>query len=233
MHFPNPLIRGSLISRYKRFLADIRLENGQLVTAHCPNPGRMTQCNAPGSPVLLSISDNPKRKLRYTLELVHSGTSWVGVHSLLANTIAEEGLRSGHIRELTGFELLKREVGYGRNSRADFLLQNDGQRVYIEVKSVTLVEDGVAKFPDAVTARGRKHLYELAEVVAAGHRGVTLYIVQREDARSFTPAIDIDPAYAHAVQETAAQGVEILVYDCRVNETGIFLHNAIEWRLNA
>ncbi|MGE0157317.1 MAG: DNA/RNA nuclease SfsA [Geobacter sp.] len=208
-----PLIPGRLIKRYKRFLADIELADGSLVTAHCPNSGSMLGCNLPGSPVMLSVSPNPNRKLAHTWELVQVDGYWVGLNTMLPNRLAEEAILDGTIAELQGYPRLRREVPYGsERSRIDILLEGDQGRCFVEVKNVTLVEDGRALFPDAVTERGQKHLRELMEVVRNGDRGVILFTVQRGDGAAVAPADAIDPAYGRLLRQAVAQGVEALAY---------------------
>ncbi|GLQ07291.1 DNA/RNA nuclease SfsA [Sneathiella chinensis] len=220
MDFPSPLIRGTLIKRYKRFLSDIELADGTTVTAHCANSGSMMGLKEPGYGVWLSPANNPKRKLQYSWELVDTGTSLVGINTSLPNRIVTEAIRDGHVPELTGYETIRNEVKYGQNSRIDILLQdsaNDRPDAYVEVKNVTLKRrDGAAEFPDAVTARGTKHLKELSDMVAAGHRAVMFYLVQREDCQSFEIARDIDPAYGEAFDTARKSGVEVYVYDCQI-----------------
>ncbi|MDY0383786.1 DNA/RNA nuclease SfsA [Trichlorobacter sp.] len=208
-----PLIPGRLIKRYKRFLADIELADGSLVTAHCPNSGSMLGCNLPGSPVMLSVSPNPNRKLAHTWELVQVDGYWVGLNTMLPNRLAEEAILDGTIAELQGYPRLRREVPYGsERSRIDILLEGDQGRCFVEVKNVTLVEDGRALFPDAVTERGQKHLRELMEVVRNGERGVILFTVQRGDGVAVAPADAIDPAYGRLLRQAVTQGVEALAY---------------------
>ncbi len=231
MKFDAELIPGTLVQRYKRFLADIRLENGEVVTAHCPNSGSMMGCNLPGSPVRISRASNPKRKLAYTWELIHVGTTWVGINTLRTNRIVEEALKENRIAELNDAQYLRREVPIGNRSRADFLLRKDEKFIYIEVKNVTLVEDGIAYFPDAVTERGRKHLYELIQVVEQGHRGVIFFMIHREDATLFRPADHIDAKYGEALREAVEKGVELMVYDTHVNETEVRLRQSVKWDL--
>jgi len=218
------LIPGRLIKRYKRFLADIELEDGSVVTAHCPNSGSMLGCNLPGSPVLLSLSPNPNRKLAYTWELLQVNGFWVGLNTMLPNRLAEEAILDGTIVELQGYPNLRREVAYGsERSRIDILLEGDGRRCYVEVKNVTLVEGGVALFPDAVTARGQKHLRELMEMVRNGDRGVLLFTVQRGDGNAVAPADRIDPEYGRLLREAVANGVEALAYRAEVRPEQIRL----------
>ena len=213
MKFEQQLIPGKLIRRYKRFLADIELEDGQIVTAHCPNSGSMKSCNEPGWPVRLSRSDNPKRKLKYTWEMVHNGKCWIGINTILANKIAVEGVENGVIQELQGFEELRKEVKYGQNSRVDLWLKQNGRQCFVEIKNVTLVEDdGFFYFPDAVTTRGLKHLHELMHMIEQGHRAVMLFLIQRNDGTIFKPAHHIDPEYSRVLKEAHSKGVEILPY---------------------
>ncbi len=230
MDFPNPLLSGTLIQRYKRFLADIRLDSGDVITAHCPNSGSMLGCNIPGAPVRVSRANNPKRKLAFTWELIHVGKTWVGINTMRTNRIVEEALLERKIDTLNHYDALSREVRYGTNSRADFLLEGGGKRIFIEVKNVTLVENGIALFPDAVTARGTKHLRELMQVVEEGHRGVIFFLVHREDASGFAPAHHIDKTYGRTLLEAIENGVELLVYDTTVNERGVWLRKPLPWR---
>ena len=219
-----PLIPGRLIKRYKRFLADVELEDGSVVTAHCPNSGSMLGCNLPGSPVLLSLSPNPNRKLAHTWELLQVNSFWVGLNTMLPNRLAEEAILDGTVAELQGYPNLRREVAYGsERSRIDILLEGDKGRCYVEVKNVTLVEDGMALFPDAVTARGQKHLRELMEMVRNGHRGVLLFTVQRGDGNAVAPADRIDPSYGRLLREAVANGVEALAYRAEVQPEQIRL----------
>ena len=224
MDLPRPLYTGTLIKRYKRFLADVRLDNGDVITAHCANSGSMKSLLAEGAQVVLSYHDNPKRKLKYSWELVRAqrqdGT-WgdlVGINTSLPNRIVEEAIRDGEIAELTGYATLRREVKYGKNSRIDILLDDgNGPSCYVEVKNVTLSrQDGLAEFPDAVTSRGAKHLLELSDMVAEGHRAVMFYLVQRPDCDRFAIARDLDPTYAEGLKAAQSAGVEVLIYGCQV-----------------
>ena len=223
MKFPTALVRGRLIKRYKRFLSDIELEDGTLVTAHCANPGSMLGLNEPGSEVWLSLSDNPKRKLKYSWELLHVDGGLVGINTALPNRLVEEAINAGAIAELAGYDDLRREVRYGKNSRIDLLLSGEGRRkCYVEVKNVHLMRDsGLAEFPDSVTARGAKHLVELGDMVDAGHRAVMFYLVQRSDCSRFAIAGDIDPTYLNGLAEARSRGVECLCYDCAITVEGI------------
>jgi len=228
MQFPDPLIRGALIRRYKRFLADVELDTGAVVTAHCANSGSMMGVAEPRSEVWLSPARNPERKLRYSWEMIRIGDGLVGIHTGHPNRIVEEAIRAGRIAELAGYDEIRREVRYGKNSRIDLLLESDGRPpCYVEIKSVTLRRDGRAEFPDAVTARGTKHLGELSDVVAGGGRAVMLYLVQREDCRVFSVAGDIDPAYAAALVAAREAGVEVLCRSCRLTTDAIELDRAV------
>lgn len=222
---PQPMIRGTLIKRYKRFLADVRLESGEVVTAHCANPGAMTGLNTPGLPVYLSRSNNPKRKLSLNFDLVELPTGFVGINTAYPNRIVAEALREKKIAALSAYEKVRPEVRYGEKSRVDFLLSgNDLPDCYLEVKNVHLSRtEGLAEFPDSKTARGARHLSELAEMVKAGHRGINLFLVQRGDCTSFAPAADIDPVYAKALADAEMAGVEILIYACHLTTSEIVL----------
>lgn len=231
MLFNLPLYRGILIRRYKRFLTDILLDSGIEVTAHCPNPGSMLGCAIPESKVVISEAQNPKRKLKYTLELIHVGETWIGVNPLRANSIVEEAIRATQIENLGDFKNLRREVPYGQNSRADFVLEAGHTKTYIEVKSVTLSQDGIAMFPDAPTKRGRKHLRELISIAEQGERAIIFFLIQREDTRLFRPALHIDPEYAAYLKKADGVGVEIMVYDCEVTENGIGVKKKLNWEL--
>ena len=215
-----PLTDGRIVKRYKRFLADVQLEDGSIVTAHCPNTGAMTTCWAPGVPVQLSYSDNPRRKLAWTLERVDMGRGWIGVNTARVNHIIAAAIRGAHVEALAGYDELYTEPsfeapGYPR-SRFDILLRSGTQPdVYVEIKNTTLLTgDGIA-FPDAVTKRGYKHLELLTEAVKLGFRGVILYALNRPEGRYFEPAWDIDPEYGHALQRASANGVEILLVRLR------------------
>lgn len=224
MKFSPPLARGRLVRRYKRFLADVTLATGETITAHVANPGAMTGLADPGLEIWLSKSDNPKRKLAWSWELARVGRYLVGINAGLPNRLVEEALGLGIIPELAGYAGLRREVRYGTRSRVDFVL-SDGSRkdCYVEVKNVHLKRGPLAAFPDSVTARGTRHLQELARMAAAGCRAVMLYVVQRADCNAFTIAGDIDPAYAEALALARRRGVELLCYTCTIRTTGIRL----------
>ncbi|MEE9139696.1 MAG: DNA/RNA nuclease SfsA [Alphaproteobacteria bacterium] len=224
MRFPEPLIHGRLVRRYKRFLCDVEVD-GEVVTAHCPNPGSMMGLLEPGSEAWLSPARDPARKLRYTWEMVRAAGELVGINTARTNAIVAEALSLGQIPELAGYPSLRREVRYGTASRIDLLLEEPGKpKCYVEVKNVTLKRHGgSAEFPDAVTARGAKHLRELIEMAGAGARAVMLYLVQRQDCESFRLAADIDPAYAAGFTRARAAGVEALCYACKVSPQSIEL----------
>jgi sugar fermentation stimulation protein A len=223
MKLPRPLFPGALIRRYQRFLADIELESGETVTAHCPNSGSMKGCAIPGSSVLLSRSDNPGRKYPYTWELVKINGLWVGINTGLPNRLTGDAVKQGVIKELRGYESVRPEVRYGQNSRIDLLLSGSKGLCYVEVKNVTLVEGGVALFPDAQTARGRKHLQELMREVRNGNRGVIFFVVQRADACALAPADAIDPEYGRLLRTAVENGVEAMAYQAHVEPDEIYL----------
>ncbi|MEO0617757.1 MAG: DNA/RNA nuclease SfsA [Pseudomonadota bacterium] len=230
MKFDTPLVRGTLIKRYKRFLADVKLDSGETVTASCPNTGSMKGLTEPGCPVWLSTSDNPKRKYAHTFEMIEvdlgDGPCVVGINTGHPNKLVEEAILSGRIKELKGYPVLKREQKYGKNSRIDLLLakgeDDDAARCYVEVKNVHLMRRaGRAEFPDSVTSRGAKHLEELGDMVEAGHRAVMVYLIQRGDAKTFSFAEDFDPDYVAAFARAKSRGVEAIAYVCDVTPEGI------------
>jgi sugar fermentation stimulation protein A len=213
-----PLTEGRLVRRYKRFLADVELPNGEVVTVHCANPGAMIGLAEPGMRVLLSRSANPSRKLAWSWELVEADGALVGINTLHPNNLVAEAIAAGAIPEVSGYETLRREVRYGKNSRIDILLSSpDRPDAYVEVKNVHLSRRrGLSEFPDSVTARGAKHLAELSAMTAAGHRAVMLFLVHRGDTSAFSLARDIDQGYAVAFDRASAAGVEMLAYQCAV-----------------
>jgi len=234
MKFDPPLIRGTLVKRYKRFMADVILDSGETVTAHCANSGSMLGCQPSGAEVWLSLATNPDRKLKYTWEMVRIGEGLVGINTALTNHLAEEAIRAGRIPELAGYSGVRREVRYGANSRIDLLLEEPGRApCYVEVKNVTLSRAvGRMEFPDAVTERGRKHLGELSAMVAAGARAVMLFVAQRDDGAFFTVAGDIDPAYEKALTTARTSGVEALCYICSLTPEEIAVTGFLPLRLN-
>jgi sugar fermentation stimulation protein A len=227
MRFSDPLLPATLVRRYKRFLADVELSSGELVTVHCANPGSMIGLAAPGARIWLSKSGNPKRKLAHSWELIEvdfgTGAELVGINTAHPNALAAEAIAAGLIPELTGYATARREVRYGNNSRVDLLLEAPGRPpCYLEVKNVHLMRQaGVAEFPDAVTRRGAKHLGELAGVAAAGSRAVMLFLIQIGSARTFRLARDIDRAYGEAFDQARAAGVEAIAYRCGITCDGI------------
>jgi len=226
------LIPGILVKRYQRFKADVKLADGKMVTAHCPNSGSMRECCEPGRPVYLSFHDNPKRKLKYTWELIEMPTSIVGINTLVPNRLVAESIEAGLVSGLNGYDNITREVKTSDNTRLDMLLSSkDGNRCYVEIKNCTLVNEGIAYFPDAVTSRGLKHLVELSSLVSKGFRCVIFYLIQRMDAKTFQPADHIDPAYGKALRQAHKHGVEILVYDTKINLKTINLNEKIPYKL--
>lgn len=226
MQFQAPLIRGRLIKRYKRFLADVTLDDGQTITCTCPNTGSMKGLTTPGSLVWVSESDSPTRKYRHTWELVEhdlgKGPAVVGINTNHPNRLVAEAIEAGRIAPLKGYESLRREVKYGQNSRIDILLEDARKGLcYVEIKNVHLMrKPGFAEFPDSVTARGAKHLAELSDMVREGHRAVMMFLIQRGDATRISLARDIDPAYGEAFDKAKAAGVEALAYRCRLDPLG-------------
>lgn len=226
MLFPAPLVSGRLVRRYKRFLADILLDSGETITAHCANPGAMLGLCAEGNRVWLSKSSNPARKLAYSWEIVETdfgrGPEFAGINTAHPNAIVAEAIAAGLFETLQGYESLRREVKYGKNSRVDILLQGAGKPdCYVEIKNVHLMRTpGLAEFPDSVTARGAKHLAELGDMVEAGHRAVMVYLIQMQADR-FALAADIDKAYAAAFVTARQRGVETIAACCIVNPQGV------------
>jgi sugar fermentation stimulation protein A len=227
MRFPAPLIPATLVKRYKRFLADVTLANGETITAHVANPGAMTGLAAPDSRVWLSKSDNPKRKLSHSWELIEVdlgvGLELVGVNTAHPNPLVGAALAAGAISTLAGYASIRREVKYGKNSRVDFLLEGTKRPpCYVEIKNVHLMrQPGLAEFPDAKTGRGRKHLDELGDMVEAGARAVMLYLIQIGSASRFSLARDIDPKYGAAYDRARSRGVEAIAWRCDITRDGI------------
>lgn len=231
MKFHQKLHSGTLLKRYKRFLADVRLEDGSVITAHTANSGSMKGLTEPGNPVFLSYHDSPTRKLKYSWEIVQVGKVKVGINTHLPNTLVQEGIEQGVVKELQGYGRIQREKKYGKNSRIDLLLSDEKNKYcYVEVKNVTLVEKKVAFFPDAVTLRGQKHLEELESMVAQGHRAVLLFVLQRSDGEFIAPADHIDPAYGRILRKVSRKGVEILGYRAAVSPKEIKLIETVPVR---
>lgn len=243
MQYNSPTFKGKILKRYKRFLADIKLledtpinKKGDIVVAHTANTGSMKTCWAEDWDVIVSYHDNPKRKLKYSLELTHNGKTWIGVNTALPNKLALEAIENGLIKELQGYESIKPEEKVGK-SRIDIYLY-DGEKssptkeCYVEVKNVTLLgDDKLALFPDSISERGQKHLLELMELKAKGIRACMLYIVQREDVDRFSPAIEIDRKYAELLKEAHSKGVEVLVYQCKLSNLGVEVSHPIALKL--
>lgn len=232
MKFDLPTHTGVIHKRYKRFMSDIELANGEQVVAHVPNTGSMKTCWAPNWKVLVTKSDDPKRKLKYTLQMTHNGNSWIGVNTSLTNKLVQEALENNVVNELTGYQKIKPEQKV-LDSRIDFFLSEGVDKdAYVEVKNVTLLgQNGVALFPDSVSTRGQKHLKDLTELVKSGHRAVMLYVVNREDVDTFSPADDIDPKYGELLRLASHAGVEILAYQCSLSETEVKLTKALKVKL--
>ena len=230
MEFESPLTKGKLIKRYKRFLADVELESGETVTAHCANSGSMKSLLNDGATVYLSPNTNPTAKLDWRWEIVDVGSILVGINTSRPNHIVEEGILNGMITELGAYENLRREVKYGTNSRIDILLENLMQpSCYVEVKNATMSrEKGVVEFPDGVTARGTKHLNELVEMVKNGDRAVMVYLVNRTDCDTFSIAKDIDPDYYDAFLNALENGVEALAYNVKISDKEISVNKKIK-----
>jgi len=233
MRFSTPLIPATLVRRYKRFLADVVLPDGTEITAHVANPGAMTGLAAPGARVWLSKSESKTRKLPYSWELVEvdsgNGLELVGVNTSHPNALIAEAIAENNITEIAGYASARREVKYGKNSRVDFLLESPGKPpCYVEVKNVHLMrKPGLAEFPDSVTARGAKHLAELADVVRGGGRAMMLYLIQMPSAQTFALARDIDPDYAKAFDLARAAGVEAIAYRCAITREGISVTDTV------
>ena len=225
MHFDPALTEARLVRRYKRFLADVRTDDGCAFTAHCPNTGSMLGCMTPGARVWLSHSSDPKRKYAYTWQLVEADGTMVGINTGLANRLVEEAIASGVISELSDWPSLRREVRYGaRHSRIDLLLEAGDRRCYVEVKNVTAaVDGGVAIFPDAVSVRGTRHLEELMVMRREGHEAALVFCVQRGDVERVRPADRIDPVYGERLREAADAGVRVLAYRADVDPAGVRL----------
>ena len=224
------LKKATLIKRYKRFLADIELPSGEIITAHCPNSGRMTNCNLESSPVLIRHVDDPKRKLKYTWELVFAQDRWICINTGRANQVVGEALRAGLIPELSDFDQVQAEFKYGK-SRIDFMLRNEVEKCLVEVKSVSLINGNQASFPDAPTARGLKHLNELEQANSEGWETYMLYLIMCDGVEHFSPAKDIDLAYAERLKEVKQAGVKILVYDTVTNAQGMTLGAPVNYSI--
>lgn len=228
MRFETRLIRGTLVQRYKRFLADVRLADGQIVTAHCTNTGSMIGCKEPGSIVYISRANGAKRKLGYTWEMLKVNRRWVGINTLHPNRLVAEAIEAGAISELRGYDTIRREVVTRPGTRLDLCLEGENGLCFVEVKKVTLAVDGIAAFPDAISERGTKHLRELIRLRRRGYRSAVFFLIQRQDCLSFRPADEIDPDYGRWLRRAIRAGVEVLPYAAKVTPREIVLTNRIE-----
>ena len=220
MQFTQKLVHGKLIKRYKRFLADVELDDGTVVTAHCTNSGTMKTCLETGAPVYLTPVDDPKRKTKFTWEMIFMNGGWIGINTSVPNLLAFEAVRDGKIEKLSGYTFVKREVTFG-DSRFDIYAENEREKCFTEVKNVTMKVGEFARFPDAVTTRGRKHLETLMQVKKQGIRAVMLYVIQRMDVDKFGVAETIDPDYARTLKKAFRSGVEIIPVQALVSPEGI------------
>jgi len=228
VRFPSPLVPGRLVRRYQRFFADVRLTDGRLVTAHCPNSGSMLGCKEPGSPVYLSPQTGRGRKLAWTWEMVRVGRTWVGINTFWPNRLVVEAIEDGTLGELQGYAGIRREVRVSPRSRLDLLLEGGNGRCWVEVKNVTLRVGDLAAFPDAVTERGTRHLRELIRLARAGQGAALVFVVQRGDCAAFRPADEVDPEYGRWLRRALDTGVEVLPYRARVTPRGITLERRLE-----
>ncbi|MCB9557093.1 MAG: DNA/RNA nuclease SfsA [Deltaproteobacteria bacterium] len=228
MRYDPPLLSGRLQRRYQRFFVDVRLDDGRQIVAHTNNTGRMTGCLVPQSRVFVAEHNNPKRKLRYSLEIASAGRSYVCVNTTVANRLVADAVNGRRLKMFDDFDTVRREVGYGERSRVDLLLSSpDDQRCYVEVKSVTLAERGIALFPDAPSERARRHAEELARVVSERQRAAMVFVIQRGDCRAFAPADAIDPAYGAALRQAQARGVELYALSSVVRRHGVRLRSQL------
>ena len=229
MKFKERLLQGALVKRYKRFFVDIEYKN-KIITCHCPNTGSMLELLNKGNKVWFSTSDNPYRKLKYTLEIIEVKKKLVGINTLLTNKIVYEALNLKKINNLIKFNNIKSEVKFSENTRFDFLLNNNNEKCFLEVKNVTLFrKEKIAEFPDAITSRGTKHLKELIAAKKKGFESYILYLIQREDLETFKIAKDIDEEYKITFNNALKNGVKILCYDCKINNEEIKLNKQINY----
>ena len=232
MIFNKKLISGELVKRYKRFFVDVKINN-KIITAHCPNTGSMMGLLSANNKVWLSKSENPERKLKYTLQIIENKKSMVGVNTHLTNKIVLEALEKNSIKELKNLDNIKSEVKFGKNTRFDFLISKNNKKIFVEVKNVTLSrKKGVAEFPDAVTARGLKHISELINASKRGFETYLLFLIQRNDCNQFKIAQDIDPDYYKLLTKAAKKNLNIICYDCKFSPKGIKLNKNIKFKLN-
>jgi sugar fermentation stimulation protein A len=231
MRFTAKLIRGTLVQRYKRFLADVRLPSGEIVTAHCTNTGSMLGCKEPGSVVYLSLSPNKGRKLAYTWKMIQIKRTWIGINTLHPNRLVAEAIEAGAIPELRGYDVIRREIKVSAHSRLDLCLEGRSGCCYVEVKNVTASFNSAAVFPDAVSERATKHLKELIRLKRKGYRAAIVFVVQRGDCDHFRPADEIDPEYGRWLRRAVKAGVEALPYLAKVTPRGIVLSGRLTTRL--
>lgn len=222
MRFEQTLIPGILLKRYKRFLADIQIKSGEIVTAHCTNSGSMKSCLEANAPVYISPAKNPSRKTKFTWEMIYINDNWIGINTMIPNVIAYESIVQEKIKKISGYRKVVREVKFG-DSRFDLFAEKENEKCFIEVKNVTLKEGRFARFPDAITTRGKKHLETLIEVRKNGIRAVMLYIIQRSDVEIFGPAWNIDPDYSQSLLKASQNGVEIITLRVKVSPTKIII----------
>ena len=228
MKFKDKLLQGTFVKRYKRFFVDINFRN-KIITAHCPNTGSMMGLLNEGNKTWFSESNNPKRKLKYSLEIIEVGKSLVGINTLLTNKLVLEALKLKKIKSLIKFDNIKTEVKFSNSTRFDFLISNSKEKCFLEVKNVTLLRNKkIAEFPDAITSRGTKHLTELINAKKKGFHSYILYLIQRHDCKAFKIAEDIDINYKIAFDKAIKAGVKILCYDCQINDEEVKLNNQIE-----
>ena len=228
MKFKERLLHGTLIKRYKRFFVDIKYQNKTII-AHCPNSGSMMGLLDTGNKVWFSRSDNPKRKLKYSLQIVETNNQMVGVNTHLTNKIILESLKDKKTKSLIKFNNIRSEVKFSDNTRFDFFLNNNKDKCFLEVKNVTLVrKNTMAEFPDAITSRGTKHLKELINAKKRGYKSYILYLIQREDCKSFKIAKDIDEEYKSTYEKALKNGVKVLCYDCKLSNEEIKINNQID-----
>ncbi len=230
MIFKEKLVAGKLVKRYKRFLADVELQDGTIVTAHCTNSGSMKTCIETGAPVYLTPVNDPKRKTKFTWEMIFINDGWIGINTSVPNLLAFEAIRDGKIERLKGYTTVKREVTFG-DSRFDIYAENHSEKCFVEVKNVTMKVGEFARFPDAVTTRGRKHLETLIRVKKQGIRAAMLYVIQRIDVEKFGPAADIDPAYAKSLKKAYKSGVEIIPVQAKVTPENIEIIRELPFEL--
>ena len=231
MNFKKKLISGELIKRYKRFFVDVKIDN-KTVTAHCPNTGSMMGLLEKGNKVWLSKSDNPKRKLKYTLQVIESNGSKVGVNTHLTNKIALDAIYKSKIQKFKNYNFVKQEINFGNNTRFDLLLIKKNKKIFIEVKNVTLSrQKGIAEFPDAITSRGQKHIQELLNANKQGYNIYLLFVIQRDDCNKLKIAKDIDPKYCELLTKAVKKNLNILCYDCKFSTKGIKLNRKIKFKI--